>query len=306
MTFLLGARESAGQDTHKLGLFCVDETSVDWWGDDEIVLKLFLSGREISKFPADRPHWDADSDDLEYFPMRPMPFLDGLQFEVRELEDVVSDDVGRAVIEPTPRPGSGRRPQLAGNREAPAGQRGQRDIRTLVQPCTQRCRRIAHGKRVTRFHTPAPRPIQGAASRPHLTGPERRDLASEVRAVQAARHIGSLGHDWGIPGPPRPGSVDSEGRVMAVDGCFVGHVRTLSTPAGNSVVPHREESVAGAVVTPWRGMEHEMSFTPLTTLRADRALPLAGADDHVGPDLLRSPEDEATLGLGRLRVRVRP
>lgn len=65
------------------------------------MLKFFHDGREIAKFPADRPHWDADSDDLEFFPLQPIPFLDGLDFEVRELDDF-GDDIGLGRIDALP------------------------------------------------------------------------------------------------------------------------------------------------------------------------------------------------------------
>lgn len=101
LTFLTGAHEPSedGSTTHKLGLECVDETSVDWWGDDETVLKLFVQHNEIAKFPVDRPHWDADSEETAWFAMRQIPFLTGVEFEVRELDDA-GDDVGRGLIDP--------------------------------------------------------------------------------------------------------------------------------------------------------------------------------------------------------------
>lgn len=101
LTILTGAREpnEDGTTTHKLGLECVDETSVDWWGDDETVLTLFVQHNEVAKYPADRDHWDADSEETAWFEMQPIPFLTGIEFEVRELDED-RDDVGRALIDP--------------------------------------------------------------------------------------------------------------------------------------------------------------------------------------------------------------
>jgi hypothetical protein len=111
LTFLTGAREISGSNTHKIGLFCVDETGIDWLGSDEAVMELIVHGKKIRGFPVDRAYWDADSDDAEYFAIRQIPYIDGMEVKVIELEPaIMNNDIGTKTIAPLPQADKGDNP----------------------------------------------------------------------------------------------------------------------------------------------------------------------------------------------------
>lgn len=100
-----------------LYLFCEDETGADWFGDDEITLKLYLDGEANPFYELD---WDsADTDEFAHLlePVKnairlrldsaglthtAIPFATGIRVEVAEDDGVLGSSTANAFLTPAP------------------------------------------------------------------------------------------------------------------------------------------------------------------------------------------------------------